>query len=184
MARWHPTDYVALFWSRVRKQPGNACWLWTGAPGRFGYGRASYGPYKVDLTHRVVWRITYGEIPAGACVLHHCDNPPCVRPDHLFLGDRGDNARDMAAKGRQHVQRHPERRPICPRELKVRGERHYAAKLTADQVLEIRHRYAAGERQVSLCRAYNISSGGLGSILRGISWRHVGGPIVTRKVCA
>ena len=68
-----------------------------------GYGhRKVNGRY--EKTHRLVWVEVYGEIPDGMCVLHRCDNPPCVNPGHLFLGTLSDNAQDMAAKGRQWQQ--------------------------------------------------------------------------------
>ncbi len=85
------------FWDHVNKGPG--CWLWTGGRNKAGYG---YWYYDNDTegSHRVVWRLTFGNIPKGLMVLHHCDNPPCVRPDHLFLGTHVDNAYDAIAKDR------------------------------------------------------------------------------------
>ena len=89
------------FWARVQK--GEGCWRWDGSKNRYGYGFVSYGPRGAQTrvqAHRVAWTLAYGPIPDGAFVLHHCDNPPCVRPDHLFLGTQGDNMVDMAAKRR------------------------------------------------------------------------------------
>lgn len=101
--------YVDLFWLKVEKGPDDACWLWKGRPmpGAFGYGRVQVAPCKTALAHRVSYAIAYGPISPDDCVLHRCDTPACVRPDHLFKGDRGDNARDMASKGRQWLQRNP-----------------------------------------------------------------------------
>lgn len=90
------------FWPKVRKQDGDQCWLWTGAIQKAGYGTVSE-----DITgrsiyaHRVSYILTYGPIKATDCVLHRCDNPPCVRPDHLFLGSYSDNAIDAFKKGRR-----------------------------------------------------------------------------------
>lgn len=79
--------------------PFLGCWEWTGGKQAKGYGYL----FKRDeekLTHRRVWAAIYGPIPDGLYVLHRCDNPPCFRPDHLFLGTKADNNRDMVEKGR------------------------------------------------------------------------------------
>lgn len=89
------------FWEKVKKTP--SCWLWTGAhkDGRWPYGVLGGGASRVPkLAHRVSWELHHGPIPDGMNVLHKCDNPPCVRPDHLFLGTLSDNTQDMVAKGR------------------------------------------------------------------------------------
>ena len=83
-------------WNRVRK--GSSCWTWTGAT-QHGYGYIGENG-KILRTHRVSWTLHHGPIPDGLCVLHHCDNPPCVRPSHLFLGTHTDNMKDMVSKGR------------------------------------------------------------------------------------
>lgn len=88
------------FWSRVKKTKG--CWIWTGATIR-GYGQIRYGKGngKLYLAHRLSWQLHYGKAPpSGLGVLHHCDNPPCVNPEHLWLGTQADNAADMVSKGR------------------------------------------------------------------------------------
>lgn len=175
--------YLALFWSKVRKPDGDGCWLWTGKPmaDKFGYGRAQVAPGVTILAHRASWMINIGPLRDDECVLHHCDNPPCVRPDHLFKGDRGDNNRDTASKGRHRVQRDPATRPVCPPEKLSRGEAHYKARLKRRQVREIRERYAAGEPPISLKRVFNITDGCLYSLLTGRSWKHVGGPIQEKR---
>lgn len=89
---------ASRFWSKVRR--GSSCWTWSGRIGDRGYGQFDDGD-RTLRAHRVAWTLTRGEIPAGMQVLHRCDNPACVRPDHLFLGTHDDNMRDMAAKGRQ-----------------------------------------------------------------------------------
>lgn len=87
------------FWQRVEKTDG--CWRWTGPLHAFGYGLIWRGGNNVGA-HRISWEIHVGPIPDGLFVLHRCDNPPCVRPDHLFLGTQADNIHDMVAKGRNY----------------------------------------------------------------------------------
>ncbi len=89
------------FWANVHH--GEGCWEWIGHKNPAGYGIA-FHEGKQKLAHRIVWMTEHGQIPAGMQVCHRCDNPSCVRPDHLFLGTNMDNARDMAAKGRQWQQ--------------------------------------------------------------------------------
>lgn len=100
------------FWEKVSKTPD--CWLWTAAVRGtdFKYGVLGVGSrpkWRAVGAHRISWQLHFGEIPRGAFVCHACDNPICVRPDHLFLGDALANARDMARKGRSSPQRHPEK---------------------------------------------------------------------------
>lgn len=89
------------FWLKVQK--GSGCWLWTGGKHGRGYGGLHCGGKvfrKYLQAHRVSWELHHGPIPDGLWVLHKCDNPICVNPDHLFLGTRQDNMGDCAAKGR------------------------------------------------------------------------------------
>lgn len=86
------------FEANVRRT--ETCWEWTGTRNDYGYGMFSVGGVA-RRAHRLAWeRANAAEVPEGMCVLHRCDNPPCVNPDHLWLGTRGDNNRDCAAKGR------------------------------------------------------------------------------------
>lgn len=96
------------FWAKVNKDGpihptlGTECWIWTGCKTRFGHGQIGRGGRGTGLipSHRVSWEMHNAPVPDGLWVLHHCDNPPCVRPDHLFLGTHQDNMHDMVRKGR------------------------------------------------------------------------------------
>jgi len=125
---------------------------------RDGYGKIRWR-LKMAGAHRVSWELARGSVPAGLCVLHSCDNPPCVNPDHLFLGTQLSNVHDRDAKGRG----------VAPC-----GEAHGCAKLTDTEVREIRVLYAAGE--LSLRRIgdrYGVHNRTIGRIVSGKGWRHV-----------
>jgi hypothetical protein len=96
-----PVSWEDRFWSNVVKDPDewNGCWIWTGAEGHWGYGTFSLEG-ETYSTHRLSYIMHYGEIPVDLMVLHYCDTPPCVRPDHLFLGTQLDNQQDRRRKGR------------------------------------------------------------------------------------
>jgi hypothetical protein len=87
------------FWGNVSIDKDDKCWEWKRGRRKSGYGKLWYNG-KTTLAHRVAWLKTYGPIPEGLCVLHKCDNPPCVNPSHLFLGTNKDNSRDKENKGR------------------------------------------------------------------------------------
>lgn len=91
------------FWSKVVKSDG--CWIWKASKRSKGYGAFVYQRGEDIIqgrAHRYSWELHYGDIPPGLCVLHHCDTPACVRPEHLWLGTKAENNADMVAKGR-HV---------------------------------------------------------------------------------
>ncbi len=143
------------FWPKVAKRGPNDCWLWTAGTASGGYGkiRAS-GSRQMLVAHRVSWELANGPIPDGLCVLHRCDNPPCVNPGHLFLGTLADNSADMAAKGRA-------------RTSNQKGEANGNAKLSKAQVHEIR---ADPRFQRVIAADYNVSRTAVSGIKSGANW--------------
>jgi len=163
------------FWRLVVKSDG--CWEWQGGKAGKGYGIIGLrhnGQQSQVYTHRLSYELHIGPIPDGRFVCHHCDNPACVRPDHLFAGTQKENLADAIQKGRmrsgdQHGLRlHPE---ACrPR----RGESSPFAKLTAQQVSEIRERYAAGKASMpQLAKEYHVGYTQVNSIIHRRKWAHI-----------
>lgn len=98
---------IERFWAKVEKAGDDECWLWTAATNGYGYGALSIGNGINTSAHRFAWALHFGEFDEDAWVLHHCDNPPCVNPAHLFLGDPLANVQDMDAKGRRVAKGYP-----------------------------------------------------------------------------
>lgn len=157
------------FWSKVDRSAPGGCWVWTANKNNMGYGLfRPGGTAPKRLAHRLSYAAAKGTIPEGMCVLHRCDNPACVRPAHLFLGTKADNARDMDAKGRRRVSLHPEN--LGPPK---RGAAHHAAKLTEERVREIRRRRAGGDAIRALAREYGVDRATIQAVVKRESWRHV-----------
>lgn len=161
-----------LFWEKVDKS--GDCWLWTAkiAKNRGGYGCFSVTlqrdgvvtgektPQKTMRAHVFAWELTHGHpVPEGQVVMHTCDNPPCVRPDHLVAGTQLDNRQDCKAKGRT-----------------ARGSEHAMAKLTEEQVIEIRTRRAGGEKLKSIAAAFAVAQCTVSEICKRRTWGHLGTP--------
>jgi hypothetical protein len=140
------------FWEKVKKSV-DGCWTWTaGTSKNFGYGWFRSGTGEPVHAHRFSWEIHYGPIPENQCVLHSCDNPLCVRPDHLFLGNRTKNAADRDGKGRGR---------------NARGEDHGKAKLTEDDVRAIRKEYSEGSCGYrKLSKQYGVSRQSIQAIIK------------------
>ena len=156
------------FWQNVARGPG--CWPWKRGKDRRGYGRVRFHGRR-ELAHRVAWMLTFGPIPPRQNVLHSCDNPPCCRPTHFFLGTQKDNMADAARKGRTATgDRNGSR---LHSDHVARGERQRSAKLTSDAVREIRRRAARGETQTSLGREFGINRYTIRSVVHRETWAHV-----------
>lgn len=154
------------FWEKVDVAGPNECWEWTAVKAN-GYGRIrDDGGLAQLLAHRVSYELEYGEIPEGLWVLHHCDNRSCVNPRHLYAGTAKQNTADALARNR-----------LDP----PKGEDHPQTPLSAQNVLQIRRRYAAGDvYQHDLAQEYGITKSSICLIIRGDTWTHVGGPRTRR----
>jgi DNA-binding transcriptional regulator YiaG len=139
------------FWEKVEKRGPEECWIWTGATKRFGYGNFWTGE-RYEGAHRVSYRLENGEID-GKNVLHHCDTPGCVNPSHLYTGTYKQNAADRE-------ERNPWDRS---------GENAGRAKLTEDQVAEIRKRLSNTTEQ-ELADEYGVSRSTISHISLGHNW--------------
>jgi hypothetical protein len=140
----------ARFWKKVNK--GERCWVWSGAK-TGGYGYMQIASRK-KYAHRISWELHHGTIPQGLHVLHRCDNPPCVNPQHLFLGTHLENIADRVAKGR------------------TRGPR----KFSDQQIIEMRELYwGVGMTLEELGSAYEHLPYNIERIVTGQSYKSAGG---------
>lgn len=133
------------------------CQIWMAGVNSQGYGQLSLNS-KTAKAHRVSYAEEHGEIPEGMNVLHFCDTPACINPDHLFLGTLDENNKDRNQKQRQ-----------------ARGESHACALLTEEDIPIIKQRYADGDSIAAIARRYSMSHGAIWKVVNGITWRHVNG---------
>jgi hypothetical protein len=146
------------FWRKVDKTAG--CWNWTGYALKHGYGMKTIRGVGY-LAHRLSYILEHGEIPYGKHVLHRCDNPSCVNPAHLFLGNPKINSDDCRAKGRMFV-------PTPPK-----GSASKIAKLTEARLANVNALHAAGFSFKYLGRLFGVSEGTLIAAYRRKTWKHV-----------
>ena len=150
------------FWKYVKKMP-SGCWEWQGGRLKGGYGQLRLPDGHV-LAHVFSWRLHKGPVPKGLLVCHKCDNPPCVNPEDLFLGTHQDNADDRTAKGRSVYVGSPG----------LHGEANPSAKLTAEQVAEIRRIYVPYLFPCrKLAEEFHVSKHQIENIVNGVSWREL-----------
>jgi hypothetical protein len=154
---------LARFWGNVHKTAN--CWFWLGTtvnPTLNGYGTLTIerigNKNRSILAHRLSWQIHFGPIPDGHCVMHICDMPQCVRPDHLKLGTMAENSRDSFSKGRNGP---------------ALRNRPTHAKLTAESVVAIRTAHGNGCPQIDLARKYGVSKQLINLVIKRISWPHI-----------
>jgi hypothetical protein len=138
------------FWSKITKT--ESCWLWKNPSHPFGYGRFKFNN-KIQLAHRVSYKLYNRDITSSECVLHKCDNPGCVNPDHLFLGSRKDNALDRTMKGRT-----------------LRGSQVPTSIFKEQDILDIRSSSLSINQ---LAKQYNTGYGTIWTIVKRKTWKHI-----------
>lgn len=139
----------------VQPEPNCGCWLWTGTRTKLGYGRLTYQGANCKA-HRLAWELANGPIPSGMGILHRCNNPSCVNPDHLYPGNQAQNYHDMVRAGRD--------------KCVLRGEDRPDAKLTEEQVLAIR----SDSRSCSMvAREYGMNKSTINHIRTRRRWAHI-----------
>lgn len=148
------------FWSRVDKSGGeDSCWEYQGRRDRDGYCLISWRSGLIGA-HRLAYLLFYGEDPKELLVRHSCDNPPCCNPRHLLTGTIKDNSMDMVERGRS-----------------LRGELNHKAKLTEQEVIDMRRAVANGESASSVVRRSRIGRSSAFAAIRGATWKHLPGAI-------
>jgi HNH endonuclease len=157
---------IAAILSERSHRVGSGCIEWTRARTAGGYGRF-YLKGLQAYSHRIAWIVKHGRIPAGMCVCHKCDNPPCLNPDHLFLGTHKDNIRDASRKG------------LLPGN-RTMGSAKPQAKLNEHSVALIRELRLRGASVAGLSTQFNISKSQMRRVVNGYSWKHVDTRSATR----
>lgn len=176
---------IERFFRYVDRRGDNECWPWRKARVG-GYGVFNVKPRRQLKAHRIAYFLATGSEPGVLCVCHHCDNPPCCNPAHMFLGTVGDNNADKGRKGRapsgdnSWTRKHPERLArgdrngmrVHPESVR-RGSSNGAARLNEDKVREIRTKYANGQSMASLGVEYGVSDVAIRLTVRRLKWKHV-----------
>ena len=145
-------NFINRFWGKIKVDPKTDCWNWIGTKDPDGYGKMYYlGNHW--RSHRVSYSIYKGKINRGLCVLHRCDNPSCINPNHLFVGTPGDNNHDRAMKKRSRNQN---------------GILNNRVKLSVDNVIYIKNHRE--KKQLELAKLFNVSQTCISKIQTGARW--------------
>jgi len=152
-------ETIKRFWSKVEIRGDNDCWWWSGGKHVDGYGWFYAGGLSIR-TNRFSWTVINGEIPDGLLVCHHCDNPSCVNPRHLFLGTNSDNMRDMNRKNRRN-------------QVNVRGEDVGTSKLKSGEVALIKILIKRGIDKKEISKMFKVSSATIYMISKKTIWKHI-----------
>lgn len=157
-AKRRPT-MAERFWSKVDKTagygPNGDCWVWTAHKDAFGYGSFNRRGYSGRTAHRASYELNTGPIPEGMVIRHKCDNPSCVRPDHLDIGTHQDNSDDQVSRGRQRA---------------PRGTKHHSNRLTEDQARAI-HGDQRCEKEIAA--EYGVTTAAVWLIRNERNWKHL-----------
>lgn len=151
------------FWERVDRRGDDECWPWVGSVSK-GYGYICRGGRNGPVVgaHSLALELSQGfPVPKGMCACHHCDNPICVNPKHLFMGTFADNMADKVAKGRQG------------RPKNMKGEGNTRAKLTNEKVLRALSLRKSGLTYKQVAEEIGIGRSCIANVLSGLSWTHV-----------
>jgi hypothetical protein len=144
------------FWPKVDKRGTDECWIWIGARETNGYGiLANRSERGVVKAHRLSYELHFGKFDPQMEVCHHCDNPPCVNPSHLFLGTHLDNMRDRSVKQRTH--RHM-------------GSANGRSRLTHEAVQTVRAMYESGCSQAAIAKQFGVTQSQVSRVVRGVHW--------------
>jgi hypothetical protein len=149
---------IVAFEQRFIPEPNSGCWIWTG----MRHHGSQYGVFcfrrKSVRAHRAAWEIYRGAIPSGMCILHKCDVPMCVNPDHLFVGTQADNNADRDAKGRTKS---------------AKGSTQHLAKLKESDIPRIRERRLLGLSLSTIAKEFGVSKHAIHGVVAGRTWTHV-----------
>lgn len=159
------------FWAKVDRHGADECWEWTAHRQRQGYGQFAMDRggtrWRTEMAHRVALEFSGVEVPADRLACHHCDNPPCCNPAHLYVGTHGDNARDREQRSAWSL-------TMLRPEQRSRGESIGTAKLDEDSVREIRRLYDAGAiSQARLGEMFGVHQTKISEVVRRRTWKHV-----------
>lgn len=146
------------------------CWIWQGKKNHKGYGYVSVCGNTIGA-HRLSFLLHRGPIPKGLEVMHTCDIPACINPEHLMLGTTKDNARDCVRKGRKPFQKNRELARRC-REVQI-GEKNSFSRLSEDDIIQIRQYSLSGLSQRQIAARFGVTQTNIGYILRGETWKSV-----------